>query len=313
MSADPVKNVAASVKNRLLSTARQSGKPFQSLLTHYGLERFLFRLSRSPLKEKFILKGGLLLVGMGLPMARTTQDIDLLSLIPGDIDAVRTAIREIGNIDLNDGLIYEFDNLSIEAMAGDAEYPGIRLKFDAWVGKARIPMQIDVGFGDAVVPDAREMTFPTLLDMEPPVVKVYSIETIVAEKFEASLNLAELNSRMKDFYDIWMLSRAYPFHGSTLQDAITATCQRRATPLSSNAFIFSVEFATSANKRAQWSAFLRKTQIPGIWEDFPIIMRKIGEFLHPIAEASKHQRRFEKEWLPGGPWRPPRTLRRLTP
>jgi predicted nucleotidyltransferase component of viral defense system len=304
MSADPVKNITASVKNRLLSAARQSGKPFQSILTHYGLERFLFRLSRSPLKEKFILKGGLLLVGMGLPMARTTRDIDFLGLVPADIDAVGTLIRKIGNVALDDGLIYEFSDLSVEAMAEDAEYPGIRLKFDAWLGKARIPMQIDVGFGDAVVPDAREMTFPTLLDMEPPVVKAYSIETIVAEKFEASLDLAELNSRMKDFYDIWMLSRAYPFHGPTLQDAIMATCQRRATPLNSHALIFSKEFAASANKQAQWAAFLRKAQIPGISEDFPVIMEEITEFLYPVAEASGNQWRFEKEWLPGGPWRP---------
>ena len=304
MSADSVKNIAASVKNRLLSAARQSGKPFQSLLTHYGLERFLFRLSRSPLKENFILKGGLLLVGMGLPMARTTRDIDFLGLFPRDIDVVGASIREIGNVALDDGLVYEFDDLSIEAMVEDAEYPGIRLKFDAWLGKARISMQIDVGFGDAVVPDAREMTFPTLLDMEPPVVKAYSIETIVAEKFEASLDLAELNSRMKDFYDIWMLSRAYPFHGPTLQDAIMATCQRRATPLNPHALIFSKKFAANANKRAQWTTFLRKARIPGISEDFPAIMEGIGEFLHPVAEAGENQRRCEKEWLPGGPWRP---------
>lgn len=154
MSADPIKNVAASVKNQLLSAARQSGKPFQSLLTHYALERFLFRLSRSPLKEKFILKGGLLLVGMGFPMVRTTRDIDFLALVPSDIDAVSASIREIGTVVVDDGLVYEFSDFGIEAMAEDAEYPGIRLKFDAWLGKARIRMQVDVGFGDAVVPDA---------------------------------------------------------------------------------------------------------------------------------------------------------------
>lgn len=304
MSAEQVKNMAASVKNRLLAAARKSGKPFQSLLIHYGLERFLFRLSRSPLKETFILKGGFLLVGMGLPLARTTRDIDFLGLGPGDIDAVGASIREICKVAIDDGLIYEFDHLSIESMAEDAEYPGIRLKFDAWLGKARIPMQIDIGFGDAVVPDALEMTFPTLLDMEPPIVKAYSIETIVAEKFEASLDLAELNSRMKDFYDIWILSRKYPFHGSILQDAIMATCQRRSTPLSSQTLIFSKEFADRSGKHVQWKTFLQKTQIPGISEDFPMIMESIRKFLHPIAEASENQGRFEKEWLPGGPWRP---------
>jgi len=269
MSASPVKNIAASVKNRLLAAAQQSGKPFQTLLTHYGLERFLFRLSLSPLKEKFILKGGLLLVGMGLPLARTTRDIDFLGLMPGDIDVIGPLVREIGNLPFDDGLVYEFNELSVETMAEDAEYPGIRLKFDAWLGKARIPMQIDVGFGDAVVPDAREMTFPTLLDMDPPVVRVYSIETIVAEKFEASLDLAELNSRMKDFYDIWMLSHAYPFHGPTLQEAIAATCERRATALTSRALISSKEFAAGDAKKTQWTTFLRKANLTGISDEFP--------------------------------------------
>jgi hypothetical protein len=114
--------------------------------------------------------------------------------------------------------------------------------------------------------------------------------------------MAELNSRMKDFYDIWMLSRAYQFHGPTLQDAVMATCQRRATPLSSRALIFSKGFAASSDKQAQWTAFLRKAQIPGISEDFSIIMYEIAEFLYPVAKASENQWRFEKEWLPGGPW-----------
>jgi predicted nucleotidyltransferase component of viral defense system len=302
MSANQVKNIASSVKNRLLAAAREGGKPFHSLLTHYALERFLFRLSRSPLKEKFILKGGLLLAGMGLSMARTTRDIDFLGLIPGNSDTVGASIRDIGNVHLDDGLVYKFDNLSIEAMYDDQEYPGIRLKFEAWLGKAKIPMQIDVGFGDAVVPDALDMTYPTLLDMEPPVVKAYSVETIVAEKFEASLDLAELNSRMKDFYDVWMLSHAYPFHGAVLQDAITATCARRSTPLSSQGLVFSKEFADRSDKQTQWTTFLRKAQITGIPEDFPVIMAGMGKFLHPVAEASEKQLRFEKEWLPGGPW-----------
>ncbi len=184
MSGAPVKNISASIKNRLLSMARQSGKPFQSLLTNYGLERFLFRLSHSRLKGKFILKGGLLLVGMGLPLARTTRDIDFPGLMPGNINSVERFIREIGSMAIDDGLIYKFDDFSIEAMAEHTEYPGIRIKFDGWLGKARIPMQIDVGFGDVVVPDAREMTFPTLLDMDPPIVNVYSVETIIAEKYD---------------------------------------------------------------------------------------------------------------------------------
>ncbi|MCX5977219.1 MAG: nucleotidyl transferase AbiEii/AbiGii toxin family protein [Coprothermobacterota bacterium] len=304
MSGDSVKDMAASVKSRLLSIARRSGKPFQSLLTHYGMERFLFRLSQSPLKENFILKGGLLLVGLGLPQARTTSDIDFLGLMRGDLAAVGKLIREIGSAAFDDGLVYEFDDFNVEGMSENAEYPGIRLTFDAWLSKARIPMQIDVGFGDAVVPDAREMTFPTLLDMEPPVVKAYSIETIIAEKFEASLDLAELNSRMKDFYDIWMLSGADSFYGSVLQNAIMATCQRRGTALSSQAVVFSEEFSGRSDKQTQWIAFLRKAQISGIVNGFPMIMASIGAFLRPVAYAIENSRSFEKQWPPGGPWQP---------
>ena len=285
--------------------ARQSGKPFQSLLTYYGLERFLFRMSRSPMKENFVLKGGLLLIGMGLPMARTTRDIDILGLGSKDMEAVGASIREIGSMAFDDGLVYEFDHMSMEEMAEDTEYPGIRLKFDAWLGKAKIPMQIDIGFGDIVIPEAREMTFPTLLDMEPPVVKAYGIETIIAEKFEASLDLVELNSRMKDFYDIWMLSRTYPFQGCTLQEAVIATCRRRSTPLISKAPIFSREFAGRTDKRTQWKTFLKKNQFPNIPEDFSTIMKDFAEFLRPVTEASENHRRFEENWLPGGPWQPP--------
>jgi predicted nucleotidyltransferase component of viral defense system len=302
MSGDPVKNMAASVKNRLLSMARQGGKPFQSLLTHYGLERFLVRLSRSPLKEKFILKGGLLLVGMGLPLARLTRDIDFLGLMPGDIATVGEMIREIGSVALDDGLVYKFNDFNIETMSEDSEYPGIRLTFDAWLGKAKIPIQIDVGFGDAVVPDAWEMTFPTLFDTEPLVIKAYSIETVVAEKFEASLDLAELNSRMKDFFDIWMLSYAYSFRGSALQDAVQATCQRRGTPLSSRALIFSEGFSDRSEKRAQWTTFLRKARLSGNMADFSMIMAGIGVFLRPVVEVIEYKGRFEKDWPPGGPW-----------
>ncbi len=165
-------------------------------------------------------------------------------------------------------------------------------------------MQIDVGLGDIMIPGARDMTFPTVLDMEPPVVKAYSVETIIAEKFEASLNLAELNSRMKDFYDIWMLSRAYPFRGSTLQDAVIATCQRRATPPSSRSPIFSQEFADRSDKQTQWRGFIQKIKIPGMPQDFPVIMEGFGGFLHPVAEASENGHHFEKRWAPGGPGQP---------
>lgn len=239
---------------------------------------------------------------MGIPQSRMTRDVDFLGLMNGVPGVVSRAIRQIGGLAINDGLVYEFNNLTIEVMSERSDYPGLRLKFTAYLGKARMPMQIDVGFGDAVIPAAIEMTSPTLLDMEPPVVRAYSTETIVAEKFETSLDLATLNSRMKDFYDIWMLSRAYCFQGLSLQEAITATCRRKKTALTSKTEIFAKEFANLAGKQTQWAAFLKKSHFSDISEDFSAIMEKIRIFLHPVINAIEKDARFDKSWPPGGPW-----------
>jgi predicted nucleotidyltransferase component of viral defense system len=297
------KNVAASVRSRLLNIARQTGKPFEGVLVLYGLERFLFRLSRSAHKGNFILKGGLLLMGLGFPQARPTRDIDLAGTIPGDIDSLSQAIQEIGRIACDDGLVYDFTDMSYEVMSSDSEYPGARVKFIAQLGQARIPIQIDIGFGDEVVPAPKEMEFPTLLDMEPPLVKSYSLETIIAEKFEAALDLAELNSRMKDFYDIWGLSRRFPFKGKLLQEAIVATCTRRRTTIRSDAEIFSNDFSDRPEKRAQWKAFINKGMMGDAPEDFVTLMSDIRTFLFPIAQASEYGQSFQGSWPEGGPWK----------
>ena len=302
MTSSKAKNIAISVRARLLNIARQAGKPFEELLVLYGLERFLFRLSQSVHKDNFILKGGLLLIGMGVPQARPTKDIDLLGLISGDIEAISSTIQEIGSISSDDGMVYDFSQLTKEPMSPNSDYPGNRFKFLGRLGQTRITMQVDIGFGDRVVPAAREMSFPTLLDMEPPVIRSYAVETIISEKFEAALDLADLNSRMKDFFDIWVLSQKYRFGGQSLQEAIVATCRRRKTPISSKAEIFSREFVNRFNKQIQWSAFLRKGPMGEVPEEFSIIMEGIRDFLLPITLATENENSFESEWPPGGPW-----------
>lgn len=302
MNKPSTRNVAASVRSRLLNIARQTGKPFEGVLVLYGLERFLFRLSRSPHKRNLILKGGLLLIGLGFPQARPTRDIDLTGTIPGDIDTVSQVIQEIGSIEVDDGLVYDFTDMSYETMSPDSEYPGARLKFVAQLGQARIPIQIDIGFGDEVVPAPKEIEFPTLLDMEPPLVNSYSLETIIAEKFEAALDLADLNSRMKDFCDIWGLSRKFSFDGRLLQEAIEATCTRRKTTIRSDAEIFSKDFLDRPGKRAQWGAFIKKGMMGDVPEDFVTVMSDIKEFLFPIAQASENREPFQGLWSEGGPW-----------
>jgi len=302
MNKPSTKNMAASVRSRLLTIARQTGKPFEEVLVLYGLERYLFRLSRSSHKKDFILKGGLLLIGIGFPQARSTRDIDVLGTIPNDVDIVSKAIKEIGRIEANDGLFYDFTNMSNEVMASDSESPGMRLKFSAQLGQARIPIQIDIGFGDEVVPTPKEITFPTLLDMEPPLINGYSLETMIAEKFEAALDLADVNSRMKDFYDIWGLSNKFPFSGRLLQEAIVATCKRRKTIVRSSAGIFSNDFSDRLEKKSQWKAFIRKGMMLDAPEDFVTVMSVIKAFLFPIAQASEHGDIFQGSWPEGGPW-----------
>jgi predicted nucleotidyltransferase component of viral defense system len=297
-----IKNMVSSVRNRLLEIARRKNRPFEEILVLYGLERFLFRLSLSDHKNQFILKGGLLIYGMKLSEARPTRDIDLLGLTQYNIEAVSEIVQEIGKIDFDDGMNYDFEQLTHETMAPDSEYPGIRLKFIGKLGKTRIPMQLDIGFGDVVVPDAIEMVFSTILDMEPPTILAYALETIVAEKFEAALDLAGLNSRMKDFYDLWILSQKYYFDGRTLQEAIIATCNRRETVIQSDAEIFSTEFGNNVDKEAQWAAFINKGPIAEAPDDFSRIMEALRDFLQPVAVSFEKKDKFELKWVPGGPW-----------
>jgi len=298
-----IKDMAASVKARLLNLAHQTGRTYDEVLVRYALERFLFRLSKSSNKEIFLLKGGLLLLAKGLSQARPTRDIDLLARMPNDPDAVAQCIRTIGETVLPDGMVYDFSGMTREALATESDYPGVRLKFSACLGKARIPMQVDVGFGDRVVPDPVEMVFPTLLDAEPPVIFGYRPETVIAEKFEAALDLADLNSRMKDFYDIWFLCQTCAFDGPVLQEAIIATCRRRKTEIRSEAEMFSDAFASRPEKKRQWSAFLGKGPLTTAPEDFALVLNAIRGFLRPIVQACEGNQKFDFKWSPGGPWK----------
>ena len=297
-----IKDMVSSVRNRLLELARRKNRPFDEILVLYGLERFLFRLSQSAYKDQFILKGGLLIYGMALSEARPTKDIDLLGLTQYSVEAVSELVKDIGKIEFNDGMNYDFSRLTHETMAPDTEYPGIRLKFVGKLGNTRIPMQLDIGFGDVVVPDVKEMVFPTILDMEAPTILAYAIETIVAEKFEAALDLADLNSRMKDFYDLWVLSQKYSFDGRSLQEAITATCKRRGTIIRSDAEIFLTEFSRNFDINTQWTAFINKGPMDNTPDDFSRLMVALHDFLFPVATACESKDEFNLKWPPGGPW-----------
>jgi hypothetical protein len=191
-------DLGASVRQRLLNQSRRDGRPFQELLQYFAMERFLYRLAQSRFVDRFILKGALLLTAWRAPISRPTMDIDLAGRTNNDLDHIRSFIVELCGIETPpDGITFEKNSVEAGRIAEDADYEGVRVRFRATVAKARVPMQIDIGFGDVIVPEPIEVSYPTLLDFPAPVLKAYSKETVIAEKLEALTTLSLLNSRMK--------------------------------------------------------------------------------------------------------------------
>jgi predicted nucleotidyltransferase component of viral defense system len=285
-----------SVKAKLKNAADKEHKPFDFILMLYFIERLLYRLSISRYSDQFILKGGLLLYTIMNEQARVTKDIDLLAKqMASNLDELKFIFTEIARIKSNDAVIYDTANITGERIKEDADYEGVRIKLTSYLGNSRKVLQFDIGFGDIVVPKPMMMEYPTLLDTEKPIIQVYSKESVIAEKFEAMLHLAEANSRMKDFYDIYSLCTNYDFDGRILYEAITQTLIRRATPLSKNPTVFTDEFGQNKDKHTQWNAFCRRTNVAkGI--EFNEILRVIWVFIAPIFEAAIKEQEFFGNW-----------------
>jgi len=226
------KNIAASVRQRLLDKARETGRTFSELLQYFAMERFLYRLSKSPYANNFVLKGALMLTVWEAPLTRPTLDIDLLGRIDNSIETIVDVTREICRQEVEaDGLAFDIATIETERIAEDADYEGIRVRFRGSLGTARVVMQLDIGFGDVVIPSPKPMNYPTLLDLPAPHLRGYSRESTIAEKFEAMVKLGTLNSRMKDFFDLWLMSCQFDFDGATLAEAISKTFSTRRTPI----------------------------------------------------------------------------------
>ena len=299
----PPKDVAASVRQRLLNKAHADNRPFNELLQYYAMERFLFRLGVSEHAVKFVLKGALLFTAWRAPASRPTADIDLLGRTSNAVDAIVGIVADVCTVEVEpDGLVFDTRSIAAERIAEDADYQGIRVRFRGNLGTARIALQLDIGFGDIIVPRAQQVTYPTLLDMSPPRIRCYSRETTVAEKFEAMTKLGILNSRMKDFYDIWFLARLYEFDGRVLATAMIKTFAHRDTPIDPATVAFSEAFARDATKQAQWKAFVRKTVLDDVPTELAEVITCVRNFLQPVAEASAAGESFDKIWRPPGPW-----------
>ncbi len=300
-----IKNIEHSVRQRLLDVSKKRKVDYQFCLTHYALERFLYRLSKSSHAEKFILKGALLLMSWTNEPYRPTRDLDLLGYGDATPDNLENVITEICLSEVEpDGLVFDTETLTIEEIREDLDYDGYRVKIPVYLGKVRIPIQIDIAFGDAISPQLEFLEYPSLLDLPPAHVSTYPKETVVAEKLQAAVVLGIRNSRMKDFFDLLWLSRLFPFDSKTLTNAIQATFKRRRTELpATKPLPLTEDFASDPAKQAQWRAFLNKNGISNVPADFKQVISTLGSFLViPIKNATETEAP-EMVWKPGGPWR----------
>jgi predicted nucleotidyltransferase component of viral defense system len=278
-----MKNIIASIQAKLRQLAQVDGKNYQLILIRYFQERLIYRISVSEYCENFCLKGGTLLYALEQEKSRPTLDIDLLSLkiLPNQSHLKNVFAEICQDNDHQDGVTFNLDSLITSEISKDAKYSGVRVKIEAYLGSIRQILQIDIGFGDIVTPRPIFMVYPTLLDMNMPHIWAYSIETVIAEKFEAMIDLAETNSRMKDFYDVFHLLKSPNLDIDILKEAIIQTFQRRQTSYQNLHPLFNIEFAIDAKRIIQWSAFLRKSKLNETI-DFQEVMKSIKEHLLSI-------------------------------
>ena len=297
------KNVAASVRQRLQNIAKETGRPFGEVLQYFAMERFLYRLSQAPFAKAFVLKGALLFRVWDTPDSRATRDIDFLAYMENTPEAVALVVKESCDLPVeNDGLVFDSDSIEANSIKQDADYEGVRVKFRATLENAIVTMQVDVGFGDTITPEATEAEYPTLLEFEPPKIRIYPPETVVAEKAEAMVNLGAINSRMKDFYDVWRMSRQFTFNSLVLQAAVKSTFENRKTEVIPFTDLSSELLDDSERFERQWNAFVDKNELDAP-SDFFEVLAALEEVLSPIFSSIANSGSENKTWHAPGPWK----------
>ena len=281
-----------SVKERLKNLRKSSGKTLNELLILYGIERLLYRLSISEYRDQFVLKGGALLYTLLENKARVTRDIDVLARqIHNSRDYIQEIMGSVCQIDVDDALRFDLESILVEDIAEDDDYHGVRFMIIAYLGKAKICLQIDIGFSDVIYPEPREIEYPSLLELETPKLLGYPIEAVIAEKYEAMISLGIRNSRYKDFYDIMYLSQTYKIDGAILQQALVHTFQRRGTKFSMN--IYQPEYLN--DKEKFWDAFKRRINSDSAIH-FDEVIKQIQKFLLPVQNACEQHEVFKLHW-----------------
>jgi len=302
MSKSIVKNNSASVRQRLFNFSRESGRPFDEILQYYMMERFIDRLSRSPYKKQFILKGALMFVVWRLSDTRATRDIDFLGKSDNSVDEITTIIQNICRIPIpEDGVVFFPETIVCEAIQKQNTRNGIRVRFRGELMSARVNLQVDIGFDDVVYPEATPVVYPTLLEMVSPELYGYTPETLIAEKIHAMIRHGINGSRMKDYFDVWFLSTQFSFQGEPLKEAITQTFEQRKMPISNIASLSLTTFENATDqKKKQWEAFAKKNQLSKLSLTFENALEEIQNFVCPLMFSKVPNNLC---WKPPGPWK----------
>ncbi len=297
MAKKEITNIALSVKERLINYSRKNFLEFNSVLLQYIQERFLFRISKSVYSNNFVLKGALLFLAHDISRLRPTKDIDLLgSSLPNKIKALKEIFQEIASINFEDGLTFDPLSISAEEIVEQGEYHGIRIKLTAKLGTAMQQIQIDIGFGDVIYPGSLIIDYPTLLDFEAPHLKVYSLESAIAEKFEAIVSLGIATSRVKDFYDIHLFASSKEFDLLTLHNALTETFNNRQTSIEKRNSIFADKFKNDEDLNKLWSAFLKKHSLK-LDRNFSEVVSKVEAFVESACNKVNSTKTWNyKDW-----------------
>lgn len=299
------RNISVSVRDRLLNKARAEKLDYNLLLTRYALERMLYRLSISKQRDQFLLKGALLFdLWFDVPH-RPTHDADFLGFGSAEIPHIEEIFRDICRIEVDDGIAFQPDTVKAAEIRKEANYAGVRVTLLGKLDSARCPVQIGIGFGDAVAPGPDEVLYPVILgEMPGPHLHVYPRYTVVAEKLEALTSLGMLNSRMKDYFDLWILAKHSDFDGLILSRAVAATFERRRTAVTTGVPIgLSDEFVNDAQKGKQWQGFLRKNAL----DPMPLatVVADLRDFLMPVLAAIAADGSHDYPWRAVAGWQKP--------
>ncbi len=300
-----ISNLPASVLARLLNRAKQTGDVFQTLLTSFCFERFLYRLGTSEAKERFVLKGAMLLRVWSDQPYRATRDLDFLRRGDDSFEAIRADIRTICAAPVEaDAVAFDADAVELETIRAEDEYAGARAKLPARCGEARLTLQIDMGLGDAVWPTPLLCAFPTLLEFPAPTMFTYPREAVVAEKFEAMVVLGDRNSRIKDFFDIHHLASRFEFDRATLVEAVRKTFERRHSPIPVEDPVgLTAAYWENPSRPDQLRAFARRARLDIPAKPAELFTRVLQAFLSPVLGDLRRGASRGGIWRAGGPWR----------